>query len=198
MAVPALRELRRVLPQAHEVRSVLAANGGEANIGNDISTFGEIVDRTVGMVRLLTGRGSDYNARLGALHSAFRALQNDQTFNEEVETATQYLDAATALASNVIRHVVFGHTHMPKRIALPSGGYYLNCGTWADVMEFPREILSGTRADSLARLGDFVQHLVRGDFSAYTLFRPSYVRLDVADDGRVTPTLCRYVSPGDV
>ena len=125
----------------------------------------------------------------------FSSLQGDKTFDEGVETAKEYLDAATALASNGIKHVVFGHTHMAKYVPLPSGGFYLNSGTWADVMQFPNEILSGPRDQSFAALGEFVKKLVTGDFSSYALFRPTSVRLDLAADGRVTPALCRYTDP---
>jgi hypothetical protein len=126
-------------------------------------------------------------------------MQGDETFNEGVETAAEYLDAARALAANGIRHVVFGHTHMAKRIALPSGGFYLNCGTWADVMEFPRDLLSAPKQDAMHRLAEFVQHLIDGDFRGYALFRPTYVRLDLGADDRVaSPALCRFSDPADV
>ncbi|HYV98067.1 MAG TPA: hypothetical protein VE967_11475 [Gemmatimonadaceae bacterium] len=183
---------------AGAVRSVLNENAPRT-AGSDISTFGEIVDRTVGMARLLLATsGTDHRARLNALLAAFRSLQNDQTFDETVETAKEYLDAATGLASNGIRNVVFGHTHMAKRIPLPSGGFYLNSGTWADVMEFPRNIVAGDRDTALARLGEFVQNLVDGNFSSYALFRPTYVRLDVAADGTAAASLCRYTDPAQV
>ena len=181
---------------AHEVHSVLATNAPK--VGSDISTFGDFIDRKFGFIKLLISSGTDYTSRLGALHAVFSSLQGDKTFDEGVETAKEYMDAATALASNGIKHVVFGHTHMAKRIPLPSGGFYLNSGTWADVMQFPSEVLSGPHDPSFAALGDFVKKLVTGDFSSYALFRPTYVRLDLAADGSVTPALCRYADPKDV
>jgi UDP-2,3-diacylglucosamine pyrophosphatase LpxH len=184
---------------AQSVRTVLAEDGPSAQIGSDISTIGDIVDRTLGMARLLVARaGSDHRARLDALLAAFRSLQNDQTFDQNTETAKEYLDAATGLASNGIKHVVFGHTHLAKRIPLPSEGFYLNTGTWADVMEFPRDVVSGPRETALARLAGFIQDLVGGNFGSYALFRPTYVRLDLAADGTVTPELCKYTDPAQV
>jgi UDP-2,3-diacylglucosamine pyrophosphatase LpxH len=184
---------------ASELRVVLNESGGSEQIGSDISTVGEIVDRTFGLARLLVSRsGSDYRKRLDALLAAFRSLQSDQTFDETVETGPEYLNAATGLATEGIKHVVFGHTHMAKRIPLPSGGFYLNSGTWADVMEFPREVVTGPKDTAIARLGGFVQDLIDGNFASYALFRPTYVRLDLAADGSVTPALCRYADPSEV
>ncbi len=168
--------------------------------GSDISTFGDIVDRTVGMARLLiASSAAGHHPRLDALWAAVRSLQGDQSFDESVETASEYLDAAQALATNGVTHVVFGHTHMAKRIPLASGGFYLNSGTWADVMEFPRDLLSAPKDEALTRLGAFVQHLIDGDFSAYALFRPTYVRLEVGADNRVaTAELVKFIDAANV
>ena len=168
--------------------------------GSDISTLGDVIDRTVGMARLLVASSTDdHLPRLGALWAAFRSLQGDQSFDESVETASEYVDAAQALATNGVTHVVFGHTHMAKRIPLASGGFYLNSGTWADVMEFPRDLLSAPRDEALTRLGAFVQHLIDGDFSAYALFRPTYVRLALGADNRVaTAELIKFTDAASV
>jgi UDP-2,3-diacylglucosamine pyrophosphatase LpxH len=179
-----------------DIKSVLEAVPHADAFGGDISTFREFVDRSAGMMKLLvsTGKG-DYHGRLQALLSALRCLQNDQTFDESIETDAAYLDAAKSLATGGVRHVLFGHTHMAKNIPLPSGGAYVNSGTWADVMEFPRQIVSGSKDEALAALGDFIDTLTRGDFSSFALFRPTFVRLDVDASGRATPSLCRYTGP---
>ncbi|XUJ32998.1 hypothetical protein ACQ5SK_33120 [Bradyrhizobium japonicum] len=84
------------------------------------------------------------------------------------------------------RHVVFGHTHQAKRVSLGDGRWYFNSGTWADVLRFPNEILTLPESDALSRLDGFVQKLKAGDFSDWTLFRPTYVQLDVDDNGGVS------------
>ena len=49
----------------------------------------------------------------------------------------KYVRAATASAKRGYRVVVYGHTHLVKRVALGDGATYLNAGTWADLMRFP-------------------------------------------------------------
>jgi len=79
---------------------------------------------------------------------------------------------------------------------LNGNSLYLNSGTWADVMQFPIEILSGTDAQALAKVGVFVNMLREGDFSSWTLFRPSYVRLDLdASQTIVQADLFNYKTP---
>lgn len=168
------------------------AVGNEA-FASDISSTSDFIDRTVGMARLLISSSSaGHDTRIDALYSAFRALQNDQTFNEGVEGAGEYIEAAKALATNGVKHVVFGHTHMPKKIALPSGGYYLNSGTWADVMRVPKPVLAADKAAALPKLADFVGRLLKDDFSEFALFHPTYVRIDVLANGETEPELVRY------
>ncbi len=175
--------------------AALAPPGGQ--IGSDISSGG-LIDRGLSLLRLLTAKAhSDSAGRLPLLLTAFQPLLKDNSFDPATETAPEYINAARDLAQHGIRHVVFGHTHMPKRIGLPSGGWYLNSGTWADVLQFPREILSGTRDEALAKLQEFTQLMIKGDFSEWTIFQPTYVRLDVGGDGAVANAeLCRYTEAG--
>ncbi|MCA0374481.1 MAG: metallophosphoesterase [Gemmatimonadetes bacterium] len=179
---------------AGAVKTLVQAEAATPAIGSDISTFGDFVDRSVGMMKLLfADSDDDFSTRLDALFAAFKSLRDDRTFDETTETAKEYLDAATALARNGVKHVVFGHTHMPKRISLPSGGFYLNSGTWADVMAIPDGLLDGDRAQVLPRLKEFVQHLLTGDLTRYVPTRPTYVRLDVGPDAVVRDAaLCRF------
>lgn len=178
---------------AQDVHAAVTEATGTEEFSSDISSVGDMIDRSLGMARLLFSSATESRqTRLDALVSSFRTLQDDQTFDEGVETGAEYMEAATALASHGVRHVVFGHTHMPKKIGLPSGGYYLNSGTWADVMEFPRDLLAGTKDEARTRVAAFVDQIVKGDFSSFALFRPTYVRLDVNAEGSVTPELCRF------
>jgi hypothetical protein len=158
--------------------------GAGSSIGSDISSG--LIERGLSFLGLLTAKAhSDAEKRIPLLFTAFQPLVKDASFDPTVETAPEYINAARDLAQNGIRHVIFGHTHMPKRIGLPSGGWYLNSGTWADVLQFPTEVLSGTREQSLAKISQFTQLMISGDFSEWTTFRPTYVRLDVGSDGKV-------------
>lgn len=176
-------------------RGIDARGFGGGMFARATEGLAERVDEGLGLLRLLTARrGADVDARLPALLAALRALQKDQSFDEKVETEATYIDAAKALAANGIRHVVFGHTHLPKSIPLPGGGLYLNSGTWADVMQLPSDVLSGARDVAMSALRDLVGRIEGNDFSSYTLFRPTYVRIDLDADGRATPELCHWTA----
>ncbi len=163
--------------------------------GSDISAS-ETIDRTVGIMSMLLGsRSGDIDRRLPSLLKALRAVRGNQAFSREVETDAPTWESAQALAKGDVKHVVFGHTHLPKRIALKSGGFYINGGTWADVFEFPQDIVEGSEADALPRLREFVGHMAKGDFSQWTLFRPTYARLEIDASGVTQRAdLCDYKS----
>lgn len=163
---------------------------GSSNIGSDISTY----DTVLGFAGLLlSGNSASLQQRVPALLKAMRALENDQTFNETLEPATEYRDAAADLARDKFKFVVFGHTHHPKDVDLGGGARYLNSGTWADVLRFPQEIIQGDEQSARTKVLEFAQAMKTGDFSRWTLFRPSYVRLDVdATDQVQTAELVHY------
>ena len=71
---------------------------------------------------------SDWKKRLPALLKAVRVVQQDESFDPAIETSPEYLEAAQELARGGYRYVVFGHTHLAKRIPLDGGGAYLNSG----------------------------------------------------------------------
>ena len=193
-ASPALaRLLREELGADAAAFSREAELGGGSDIGSDISTF-DTVSGFAGL--LLSGNSASLQQRLPALLKAMRALKNDRSFDEKLETATEYLEAARDLARDKFKFVIFGHTHHPKDVDLGGGARYLNSGTWADVLRFPEEIIGGDEPAARAKVLEFAQCMKDGDFSRWTLFRPSYVRLDVAADDRVqTAELCHY-TPG--
>lgn len=189
-------------------RAVYSALGGEAEdflrdldaeivaadplrqIGGEISAT-DTVSRAFGFAALLFGRKSEsYEKRLPALLKAMRGVQNEDTFDISKEAATEYLEAARELAGRGFRYVVFGHTHQAKQVDLGNGCFYLNSGTWADVLRFPIEILKSSTAkpdtEALDRLRMFVEEMKAGDFSRWTLFNPTYVRLDLDDSDKIT------------
>ena len=92
------------------------------------------------------------------------------------------------------RYVIFGHTHLAKKVAIENDAFYLNSGTWADVMQFPKEIL--TSSEGLDKLKQFYELLSVGNFSSWILFRPTYIRLDLNASERVVQAeLLKYEKP---
>ena len=72
------------------------------------------------------------------LHKALRAYAEAHCLAYKVDQEdAEYLDAAKALRKRGFSIVVFGHTHLAKRVGLGGGGTYLNTGTWADLMRMP-------------------------------------------------------------
>jgi UDP-2,3-diacylglucosamine pyrophosphatase LpxH len=89
--------------------------------GRDLAAGG-LLDRAGSMLGLkkLMRRGapSAWEKRLRGLLRSLRSLQNDETFDSAKEPEGPYLDAARELASLGFRAILFGHTHLPRRIPL--------------------------------------------------------------------------------
>lgn len=155
------------------------------SVGEDISAA-DFFDRSMGLANLLLARsGDDVERRLPSLLKALRAVQGDKSFDRSIETACEYLDAARALARGGFRCVVFGHTHLAKRVVLEDDALYINTGTWADVMGFPKEILAGSDEEALAGLREFVQDIGTGKLNRWIRFGATYARLDMDADHRL-------------
>lgn len=135
--------------------------------------------------------------RLHQLHTALRALgEQDCSFDLERESPT-YLDAARATAAGGFDVVVYGHTHLPKQIRLDSA-LYLNTGTWCDVMRMPPEIGLPYEAAGPA-LRRFVEALRTNDYRAYVCRYLTYARIAVDPQGHAPVTeaaLHSYCGPG--
>jgi UDP-2,3-diacylglucosamine pyrophosphatase LpxH len=166
------------------------------SIGEDISAA-DFFDRTMGLASLLLARNDDdVERRLPNLLKALRAVQDDKSFDRTTETASDYLDAARELARGGFRCVVFGHTHLPKRVVLEDDALYINTGTWADVMRFPMEILAGSNAEALPKLREFVRDLGAGKLSRWIGFGATYARLDLdASDRLMQAELLDFEGP---
>ncbi|WP_437491586.1 metallophosphoesterase [Sorangium sp. So ce1014] len=145
------------------------------------------------LVRLAGMKSESLERRLPVLLTAVRTLQNDKTFEEDSETDRAFLDAATRLASVGFRWIIFGHTHLAKKVSL-GDATYLNTGTWADLIRFPKEILSGSTEQAMAGLRTFVHDLRTDGYKKWIKFAPTYVRLDVDDDTVKHAELIRYTS----
>ena len=178
-----------------ELEAEMAAADPLAQIGAPISVTGAI-STAFGFAALLSGRKSQsYEKRLPALLRAMRGVQNKDTFDVGKETALEYLNAARDLAGRGFRYVVFGHTHQAKNVDLGNNRYYLNSGTWADVLQFPDAILSAaTEAEALNKLHEFVAKMRSGDFSTWTPFKPTYIRFELDNSDKITEAVLETFS----
>jgi hypothetical protein len=154
-------------------------------------------------------RAQDWEVRVRQLHVALRALSGKDRSFDITHEAPPYLDAArtTALSSG-FEVIIYGHTHLPKRVPLyrsdaPApeecpAAVYFNTGTWCDVMRLP-EGLAAPYEQVEKPLLDFCKALSRNDFSQYVKRYLSFVELVVApgDGGHVQEAhLYSYCGPG--
>jgi len=76
---------------------------------------------------------------LRLLKALRRLNRSDETFNVNHEREP-YFGAARAAAKRRYKLVVYGHTHIVKRVDLGGGATYLNTGTWADLIRLPTNL----------------------------------------------------------
>lgn len=198
--------LRSVIagPLQGEVDRFFAGLGGttppttmDLDLDGDIASWRERGRQAIGLTRLALSRGSEerFEGRLLALLMALRVLRTDQTFNRRTETLTEYDRASRDLAQHGIKYVIFGHTHLARDVDLGGGRRYFNSGTWADLLEVPREVVSAPEAVALDALRGFAADLAANRLRNHVRFCPTYVRLLIDESGLVVEgTLRDYVA----
>jgi UDP-2,3-diacylglucosamine pyrophosphatase LpxH len=171
-------------PRTHEFLAGVAEDEVE-DFAGDVAMAATVV-RTWGLTRLFLSRDRSRIARrMPALLQALRVLQKDRTFDRDVETLPEYQRAAESLASAGFRWVLFGHTHLARDVALSGGARYMNTGTWADVIRFPKDILNGSEPQALQALEAWIADLSAGRLGDWFSQVPTYGRLDIDETGHV-------------
>ncbi len=132
-----------------------------------------------------SGVSRDRAAHLDKLREALRAWvgPEGEAFDLGLEAA-QYLDAARRSAARGARVIVYGHTHLVKRVDL-GGATYLNTGTWADLMRVPAAALGDDvpPEEALRVLGEFADDLSdHGRMARWRRRVPTFARVDLSDD----------------
>ncbi|HEX8108631.1 MAG TPA: metallophosphoesterase [Kofleriaceae bacterium] len=112
--------------------------------------------------------------------------KDSRTFAIENEDE-RYLDAASTLARGGYSVVIFGHTHLVKRIALQDapGATYLNTGTWADLIRVPESTLTGEQDAARTEFHEFFQDLEQNRIERIRRLIPTFARVDLDDRGEV-------------
>lgn len=121
-----------------------------------------------------------------ALFMAMRQLadKHRQAFAVEHEDEV-YLKPAQHAARAGWRVVVYGHTHLAKRIPLDGGAVYLNTGTWADLMRLPDAVWGADKDAASRALTDFVGDLAKGALDHWRRSLPTYARIELDEAGAV-------------
>ncbi len=119
---------------------------------------------------------------VAGLLKAFRSWRSkaDITFSVEHED-DEYLKPAQVHAKH-FRVVVFGHTHLPKRIDLGGGALYLNTGTWADVMRIPAAVYEGDEVAGAQALMRFLDDVEKNNITEFRRQISTFARIDLDAD----------------
>jgi UDP-2,3-diacylglucosamine pyrophosphatase LpxH len=156
----------------------LAQGGDVANVG--------VIDTVKTVVELwqLARSQDDKNVQLKRLYEALRARANStwQTFDVNCEVE-EYIKPSKAIAQRGFKVVVFGHTHLVRRVSLnDQGAVYFNTGTWADLMAVPEAVLSGDEAEGERQLEKFAADLATNRLEGWRRQVPTFARIELDDD----------------
>lgn len=180
-----------------------AAAGGDASL---VGSSGSFLDRWRSKL------AAAYRERqLDLLLTVLRALHQatERALDVDVELET-YLRPATETARRGYEVIVYGHTHLAKRVPLAgrrtSDGteirgraVYLNSGTWADLMVLPAGISapSGAPDAQRPRLAAFADDLVANRVDRWRRQLPTFARIDLDDAGRVMEAATETLDEGN-
>ncbi len=180
-----LNDTQQSLEQAEQLTAdpdeyIAAARNAEGEGSRDVGTS---------FLSLLLGRKDMAKERAVTLDKLRRALiemrtEDARAFDVGVE-ARSYRDAAQAAADRKFKVVVYGHTHLVKRVPLDGGATYLNSGTWADLMRVPTKILGeeADREEALRELSEFADDLKdRERIQRWRHQVPTFARVELGDD----------------
>ncbi|SFN91215.1 Calcineurin-like phosphoesterase [Nitrosospira briensis] len=132
---------------------------------------------------ITTATSTPLASRLPALLTALFTLRDERSFDRSQEDE-QYLEPARKLINRGFKVVVFGHTHLAKKVEIGES-IYLNSGAWADLIRFPYDQLGQEREHALEWLSGFANHMERGEIKPYLLHMPTYVRIELDSGGTV-------------
>lgn len=129
-------------------------------------------------------------ARIDALYSAFRSLKKFQRLHREAfdieHEVDTYLTPARRSAEAGYQVVIYGHTHLPKRVPLGHREdglpLYLNTGTWADVMCVPAGIWNEDEPAGRDLFRQFVADLDGIGHDGWRRSMPTYARVELDGD----------------
>ena len=161
--------------------------------GGDASQVGAVGDFLQGVAGAVTEKVRA--ARREALFKAFRgsAGRHRDAFDVGKENDT-YLVPARAAAASGFQVVVYGHTHLAKRIDLGTSGsgfpVYLNTGTWADLMRVPDAIWSASEDQARKELAAFVADLESNKLEKWRRGVPTYARIEIDGDAVQSADVC--------
>lgn len=186
-----------------DAEALLHEVSGEGDVVPD--QLSEVGDGMVAWVRsglsLARASRADETRRYQHLRNALAQHRKTigTTFSLETEGA-DYLEAANRLENEDTRVVLFGHTHLPKSIALRKGGRYINTGTWCRTIRLDERLYTpgANDGESLRLLREFVEDMKANRVDRWTNLRTPFAHLTLEADGRTAAELCEFHDDGSV
>lgn len=176
------------------------ARGNLAGTASDTSSFRERLVRSVkafatkwkhriDVLRVAVESGDD--TKLENLHLCLKKVQSHDAFKLDREDDNYLGSAKSIIDTGKFDVVVFGHTHLPKKISHGAGKCYLNAGSWAGVMKLPEELYADF-PQAKPHLLAFLSNIVQGQIEDYIRNDLGYVAIDLQDGNVTTAALCCY------
>lgn len=168
----------------------------EMHIADDRSGWKDRVRGVLALLRqILPVAHPTYDKLRTALLSYRQELR--ATFDLKQESPV-YLKAASRLAAGR-RTVVFGHTHLPKHIELPQGGFYFNSGTWCPIIQLPTDLYKLGQPDAivLPALQQFVEDLAYNRMDNWCTLHTTFVKV-TQGGGQTTGDLLEFREDGTI
>lgn len=154
-----------------------------------VQTFATKWKDRIDILRLAVESGDD--TKLENLHLCLKKVQSHDAFKLDREDDNYLASARAIIETGKFDVVVFGHTHLPKKISHGAGKCYLNAGTWAGVMKLPEELYADF-PQAKTHLLAFLSNIVRGQIETYIRNDLGYVAIELQDGNVTTAALCRY------
>jgi hypothetical protein len=140
------------------------------------------------------------------IRAALRALnQDDCSFSLMCELEDYKGAARKAANEGGFEVVVYGHTHLPKKVPLgpnQGGPWYFNTGTWCDVMQLPQAILGNDDPESKKALNTFLAAVKVNDYQPYVRRYLTFLEIEIdpnkerGETSVVKAELYSYGGPG--
>jgi UDP-2,3-diacylglucosamine pyrophosphatase LpxH len=151
--------------------------------GGDASQIGAVDDLLTGTLKAIDEKKRQ--ARRSALFKAF--VQTKEIHRKAFDVAYEdptYLRAARRSAEAGFEVVVYGHTHLAKRIPIGASNkcVYLNSGTWADLMRVPDSVWGEDTKAAQSATQAFVDDLEKSKLDRWRRSCGTYARIELEGD----------------
>ena len=174
--------LQEVAAEETESQKEMLALARELAYGGDVGNISAMDTASHFLARIRgAANAAVRDAQITSLYRAFRAWAGAHARAFDVaHEGDEYLKPARATAKRGYKVIVYGHTHLVKRVRLDQGAVYLNSGTWADLMKVPQSILTGSdEAQARKDLENFTADLLANRVAQWRQTIPAFARIDM-------------------